>query len=277
MEGHTGTLSQPELQVITQKLLTLVQNGISLVKENAVTALASTVEQAKEAFVPFFKETLAILVAQLNNYTSKEYKQFRGQVIEAITIICAGVGEVAFAPEADLVVQAMLEIQTKQLESKDAQRIYLLSAWQRICLLMKGSFSKYLPYVLPSIFSMATLNPQMGVSGQDELHALSDVLNEIKPADNSEKKTNIVTDEIEEKEVAIQMLSVFIDELGAAFYDYIVPASEILIRLITFTANDSIRQTCVSALPGLLKCFKGKNGVNQDLHNMARNYNSSIF
>jgi hypothetical protein len=28
---------------------------------------------------------------------------------------------------------------------------------------MKASFSKYLPYVLPSIFSMATLNPQMGV------------------------------------------------------------------------------------------------------------------
>lgn len=73
-------------------------------KENAVTALASTVEQAKEAFIPFFKETLAILVAQLQQFVSKEYKQFRGQVIEAITIICAGVGEVAFEGESDLVV-----------------------------------------------------------------------------------------------------------------------------------------------------------------------------
>lgn len=142
---------------------------------------------------------------------------------------------------------------------------------------MKGAFAKYLPYVLPSIFSMATLNPQMGVSGQDSLHALSDVLNEIKPAENAEKKTNIVTDEIEEKEVAIQMLSVFIDELGDAFYDYIVPASEVLLRLTTFTANDSIRQTCVSALPGLVKCFKKKNGINQDLHNMARSFNANIF
>lgn len=142
---------------------------------------------------------------------------------------------------------------------------------------MKAKFSKYLPYVLPSIFSMATLNPQMGVQGDDALHSLSDVLNEIKPLDNSEKKTSIVTDEIEEKEVAIQMLSVFIDELGDAFYDYIVPASDILLRLTTFTANDSIRQTCVSALPGLVKCFKKKNGVNQDLFNMGRNYNSNIF
>lgn len=101
----------------------------------------------------------------------------------------------------------------------------------------------------------------MGVSGQEELHSLSDVLNEIKPADLSEVKTNILTDELEEKEVAIQMLSVFIDELGAGFYDYIVPASEVMIRLLTFTANDSIRQTCVSALPGLIKCFKQKHGM----------------
>ena len=30
---------------------------------------------------------------------------------------------------SDSVAQAMLEIQTKQLEDKDCQRIYLLSAW----------------------------------------------------------------------------------------------------------------------------------------------------
>jgi len=68
---------------------------------------------------------------------------------------------------------------------------------------MKDKFSKYLPFVLPSIFSMATLSPQMGVSGQNELHALSDVLNEIRPEEIGDKKLNIVTDEIEEKEVAI--------------------------------------------------------------------------
>lgn len=46
---------------------------------------------------------------------------------------------------------------------------------------------------------------------------MSDVLNEIRPDDGEERKLNIVTDEIEEKDVAIQMLSVFIDELGVAF------------------------------------------------------------
>ena len=58
-----------------------------------------------------------------------EYKQFRGQVIEAITIICAGCGEEAFAPVAHDVIQVLLTIQNTQLEKRDAQRVYLLSAW----------------------------------------------------------------------------------------------------------------------------------------------------
>ncbi len=73
------------------------------------------------------------------------------------------------------------------------------------------------------------------------------------------------------------MLSVFIDELGAGFFDYIGPASQVLLNLTTFTANDSIRQTVVSALPGLVKCCKQKTGVTQDLHLMARSYNANIF
>jgi hypothetical protein len=135
--------------------------------------------------------------------------------------MCAAVGEGPFAEVADTVVQSMLEIQTKQLDDKDCQRIYLLTAWQRICLLMKGAFSKYLPYVLPSIFSMATLQAKMGVQGQQELFELTDVLNEVKPAEDKEKKASVVTDEIEEKETAIQMLSVFIDELGDGYFDYV--------------------------------------------------------
>lgn len=125
---------------------------------------------------------------------------------------------------------------------------------------------------------MALLNPEMGISGQEALADLSDVLNEIRPEEANEKKTNIVTDEIEEKDVAIQMLAVFIDELGFAFAEYVEPASRVLLSLTKYTANDSIRQTCVSALPGLIKCAKQAGGViTQNLHNMARAFNGNIL
>jgi hypothetical protein len=88
----------------------LIQNGTSLVKENAATALASTVEQAKEHFIPYFKQTLSFLIQFLHQFFQPEYKQFRGQVIEAITIICAAVGENPFLEVADDVIQVMIHI-----------------------------------------------------------------------------------------------------------------------------------------------------------------------
>ena len=155
----------------------------------------------------------------------------------------------------------------------------MLSAWQRICLLMKDKFVKYLPRVLKGIFEMAALNPKMGVSGSDTVAALTDVLNEINEGANAgEAKAaqNIVTDEIEEKEVGIQMLSVFIDELGVGFYDYIQPASEIMLSLTDYDSNDSIRQTAVSSLPDLIRVYKQRQGLCADLVTLARHFQANI-
>jgi importin-5 len=62
------------------------------------------------------------------------------------------VGIDKFRPHANAVISAMLEVQNKQLDSKDPQRTYLLSAWQRICLLMKKEFVPFLKQVIPSLF-----------------------------------------------------------------------------------------------------------------------------
>ena len=78
---------------------------------------------------------------------------------------------------------------------------------------------------------MATLNPEMGVSGMDEFANLTDVLKEVKTDGTGEKGVNIVTDEIEEKDVAIQMLAVFIDEVGVGCFDYIEPMSKVLLSM----------------------------------------------
>jgi len=125
---------------------------------------------------------------------------------------------------------------------------------------MKSEFAPHLPKILPGIFNMATLNPEMGISGQDALASLTDVLQEITPAKASddEKNTNVVTDEIEEKDIGIQMLSVFIDEVGEACYDYVEQISKILLSVVDYSANDSIRSSAAIALPGLIKAAKAR-------------------
>ena len=52
------------------------------------------------------------------------------------------------------------------------------------------------------------------------------------------------------------MLAVFIDELGAGFAEYVEPSSRILLSMISYEANDSIRNSVAGALPGLIKCYR---------------------
>jgi hypothetical protein len=145
---------------------------------------------------------------------------------------------------------------------------------------MKREFTPYLSQVLPSLFQLATLNPEMSIQGETKAADLVDVLNEVKPHQTSEEKRkfNITTDEIEEKDVAIQMLAVFIDELGGGYADYVEPTSKILLNLINYEANESIRNSVAGALPGLIKCVKEAQPGNQAiLINMGRVYLEALW
>lgn len=67
---------------------------------------------------------------------------------------------------------------------------------------------------------MATLKPEMGVEGKEGAADLGDVLADLQEGDEK-KKAGVMTDEVEEKDSAIQMLIVFIEELGAGFAPYV--------------------------------------------------------
>ena len=105
-------------------------------------------------------------------------------------------------------------------------------------------------------------------------------MSEVKPdsTDDKSAKININTDEIEEKDVAIQMLAVFIDELGAVFAPYAEDASKILLSMIDYEANDSIRNSVAGALPGLVKCVKNADPTaTVMLQNMGKIYLENLL
>lgn len=95
----------------------------------------------------------------------------------------------------------------------------------------------------------------MGVEGKGAAD-ISEVLQEVQQEDGKDKKMNIMNDEIEEKDQAIQMLVVFVEELGSGFAQYVPQVSEIILGLTQFYASDDIRTTCAGALASLVKCFK---------------------
>ena len=69
-----------------------VQEGISLVKENAMSVIAGTAEAAKEHYRPYYQESMQILYTILTTHADKAYKQLRGQTIECITLMANAVG-----------------------------------------------------------------------------------------------------------------------------------------------------------------------------------------
>ncbi len=158
----------------------------------------------------------------------------------------------------------------------------MLSAWQRLCLLLKKDFVPYLPEVIPSLYNMATLNPEMGVQGTEAAGSISDVLAEVRPdkveGASKEKGFSITTDEIEEKDVAIQMLTVFIDELGGGFANYVEPTAKILLSMTKYEANDNIRNSVANSLPGLINCIKeGAPNNTELLYQMGRTFIEAMW
>jgi archaellum component FlaC len=142
---------------------------------------------------------------------------------------------------------------------------------------MKGTFAPYLSQILPPIINYASLKPSMGIADQGD-GDIEDVLSEIKTTGaDGEKKANLVTDEIEEKDTAIQMITVFLEELGGECSPYLDQIAQILLANIEFSASEQIRISAASALPACIQCAKAANAPIENIHTMAKQYSNNII
>ena len=76
------------------------------------------------------------------------------------------------------------------------------------------------------------------------------------------------------------MLSVFIDELGSDFSEFVESTVDLLIPMVNFSTNDNIRKSVANCLPKLLKCVSASaNKENKEsiISNLARAFNSVLW
>lgn len=102
----------------------------------------------------------------------------------------------------------MILIQEGQLDETDPQKSYLLSGWQRLCIVMKKEFANYLPRIIPSLFKLIE-------------NVFNDNKSNLNRETDDDKKINIQTYDTEEAEVAINMLSVIMEELKELYANYV--------------------------------------------------------
>ena len=62
------------MQTLSSKFCLLIKDGISMIKENAVTALGTIVEKIGEDFKPYFEETVQFLISYIGEFHTSAYK-----------------------------------------------------------------------------------------------------------------------------------------------------------------------------------------------------------
>lgn len=106
---------------------------------------------------------------------------------------------------------------------------------------MKKDFAVFLPQIVPSLFLL-----------------IENVFNENNKNEDTDKKVNINTFDTEEAEVAINMLSVMMEELQEQFADYVEQTTHIILPLVNYSTNEDIRKSAAQCLPSLVICAKSK-------------------
>jgi hypothetical protein len=68
-------------------LFTLIDSGISIVKENSISAITACAEAAGDSLAKYLPEMVPLLFKIFEAFSSKEYRSLRGTIIECLSII----------------------------------------------------------------------------------------------------------------------------------------------------------------------------------------------
>jgi len=183
-------------------------------------------------------------------------------------MIGTSVGKENFKKYANEIISVMIEIQKGTGQDNDPQKSYLLSGWQRICLILQEEFIPYLELILPSLFSMSEsiLKPRTeddeddGDIDEDDHTVFYDVTKEDKKKRATDQKNNrtkeINTFETDEAEIALNMLAVFINELKRGYLPYVDKTIDLVLPILNYSNNEGIRKSAAKCLPGLIDVIK---------------------
>jgi hypothetical protein len=259
LEGATDDIVESHIQIMNEKLIKMVHDGNTMCKENAVTCIATVAEAAEDKFQEFYEYTMKELSPYLVEKADLKYYQFKGQLIESIVLISVSVGKETFLPHAQELINLLLQIQdsifnetgvceeSKETIEKSSEhhilQSYLLTAWEKLAYLMTDDFVPYLERIVPTLLKIASLNIEYKTSEQQNL------------IENEDEQNNIVSSEVDEKTSALQMMQAFVDELKSGFAQYVEPASQIILPMLTYSHSETIRSTAAQCIKGLMVCI----------------------
>lgn len=115
-ENLPSDIGPKYLAVILPILISKLESGSTCLMESSVTAFSSVAESCGTSFDQYYEESLKILMKYLYIDYPKEYKQFKGQLIEAIVMISVHVSPEVIKKYQAEIVKGLLFIQNNQID-----------------------------------------------------------------------------------------------------------------------------------------------------------------
>ena len=247
---------------LLQHLARLLQSPKRYVQEQALSTIATIADSAEAAFVQYYDTLMPWLFKVLQEEHSKEYRLLRAKAMECATLIALAVGQEKMGQDALYLVQLLGSIQQNIVDADDPQSQYLLHCWGRMCRVLGPNFVPYLPGVMPPLLTVAAAKADIQLLDDDD---------QIDQVDHDEgwelvplkgKVIGIKTSALEDKNTAIELITIYAQILEAAFEPYVLETMEkIAVPGLAFFFHDPVRVSSAKLVPQLLNSYKKAHGA----------------
>lgn len=254
-EAEKATL-EPYLDPLLTNLLQLLQSPKRYVQEQALSTIATIADSAESAFVRYYDTLTPLLFNVLRGEQSKEFRLLRAKAMECATLIALAVGKDKMGQDALSLVQILGNIQSGITEDDDPQAQYLLHCWGRMCRVLGTDFVPYLPGVMRPLLVLASAKADIQLmDNEDEALLDQDEGWELVPLKG--KVIGIKTQTLEDKNTAIELITIYAQILEAAFAPYVAQIAEkIALPSLAFFFHDPVRVASAKLIPALLGSCK---------------------
>jgi importin-5 len=259
-EAEKGIL-EPYLDELLSHLLRLLQSPKRFVQEQALSTIATIADSAEAAFGKYYDTLMPLLFNVLRQEQSKEYRLLRAKAMECATLIALAVGKEKMGTQSLELVQILGNIQQSVVDADDPQASYLLHCWGRMCRVLGMDFVPYLPGVMPPLIELASAKADIQLlEDQDQVQAIEDDGWELVPLKG--KVIGIKTSSLEDKNTAIELITIYAQMLEASFESYVMDiANRIAFPGLAFFFHDPVRVSSAKLIPQLLNSYKKAHGT----------------
>lgn len=252
---------EPYLADLLQHLLQLLRSEKRYVQEQALSTIATIADSAEAAFAQYYETLMPLLFNVLKEEQSKEYRLLRAKAMECATLIALAVGKEKMGQDALDLVQLLGHIQQNIVDADDPQSQYLLHCWGRMCRVLGPDFIPYLPGVMPPLLTVAAAKADIQLLDDEEQidQVEQDEGWELVPLKG--KIIGIKTSALEDKNTAIELITIYAQILEAAFEPYVLQTMEkIAVPGLAFFFHDPVRVSSAKLIPQLLNSYRKAHG-----------------